>query len=151
MHAVHLYWRARHCWSFYIYAWAFALQSDDRALVIRLGILRRGSISPRSTLWQRISGRRWFRTSSRLHPPSQYWTRSTNGLRSLRWNQISPKTGAYKKAPILAEIAYAIHSFLVYAHRKNKLYSSIHFNSLDMTWTITCKVSLPCGKFGVFW
>ncbi len=36
MHAVHLYWRARHCRSFYIYAWAFALQSDDRALVIRL-------------------------------------------------------------------------------------------------------------------
>jgi len=49
MHAVHLYWRARHCWSFYIYAWAFALQSDDRALVIRLDILRRGSISPRGT------------------------------------------------------------------------------------------------------
>jgi hypothetical protein len=44
-----------------------------------------------------------------------------------------PKAGAYTKAPIFTEIAHAIHSFSVYARRKNKLYSSIHLNSLDMT------------------
>ena len=49
MHAVHLHWWARHCWGFYIYAWAFALQSGDRALVVRLGILKPRSIPPRAT------------------------------------------------------------------------------------------------------